>query len=220
MIVDGFLSLTSLTLSFTEISRDTIILLFSEIASSTNNLKLKCLNLGRDPQFAIFSHLPQVEPEIFATAVCKLEEIDVQYNNLSVDQMITLFTKMKQSQHCLKKLVVSYAKRFQTMSDSVVSQALLTVKDIEFRDLSAKYFNHFIEQVKVTPSVKTRYIQIEYGTMRYQRMLEGALTQNEHIRFTPHRTHPQMVGWGELDAEIDSQMNRMKRSYIHLNLNL
>ena len=83
------------------------------------------------------------------------------------------------------------------MSDSVVSQALLTVKDIEFRDLSARYFNNFIEQVKVTPSVKTRYIQIEYGTMRYQRMLEGALTQNEHIRFTPHRTHPQMVGWRE-----------------------
>ena len=30
--------------------------------------------------------------------------------------------------------------------------------------------------------------------MRYQRMLEAALTQNEVIRFTPHRTHPQMVG--------------------------
>ena len=198
--------------------------MFSEIASSTNNLKLRCLNLGRDPQFAIFSHLPQVEPEIFATAVCKLEEIDVQYNNLSVDQMITLFTKMKQSQHCLKKLVVSYAKRFQTMSDSLLSQALLTIKDIEFWDLSSKYFNHFIEQVKVTPSVKTRYIQVEHGTMRYQRMLERALTQNKHIRFTPHRTHPQMVGWREpteemdnhpddydrgreMNAEMDSQMN-------------
>ena len=160
-------------------------------------MKLRCLNLGRDQQFAIFSHLPQVEPETFATAVCKLEEIDVQYNNLSLDQMNTLFTKMMQNKHCLKKLVVSYAKRFQTMSDSVVSEALLTVKDIEFWDLSAKYFNHFIEQIKVTPSVKTRYIQIEHGTMRYQRMLEAALTQNEVIRFTPHRTHPQMVGWRE-----------------------
>ena len=197
ILVDGFLSLTSLTLSFTEISRDATILLFCKIASSKDNLKLRCLNLGRDQQFAIFSHLPQVEPETFATAVCKLEEVDVQYNNLSLDQMNTLFTKMMQNKHCLKKLVVSYAKRFQTMSDSVVSEALLTVKDIEFWDLSAKYFNHFIEQIKVTPSVKTRYIQIEHGTMRYQRMLEAALTQNEVIRFTPHRTHPQMVGWRE-----------------------
>ena len=28
-------------------------------------------------------------------------------------------------------------------------------------------------------------------------MLEAALSMNERIRFKPHRTHPQMVGWSE-----------------------
>ena len=36
-------------------------------------------------------------------------------------------------------------------------------------------------------------------------MLEAALAQNERIRFKPHRTHPQMVGWRETtEYDVDN----------------
>ena len=160
--------------------------------------------MGRDQQFAIFSHLPEVAPEVFARAVCKLEEVDVQYNNLSFEQMKTLFEKMTSNQHCLERLVVSYDKRLRNMNESLVSKALLTVKDVGFYDLPAKILKHLMETAKVEPAAKTRYITVDTGTMRYQRMLEAALAQNENIRFKPHRTHPGMVGWREpTDYEME-----------------
>ena len=36
-------------------------------------------------------------------------------------------------------------------------------------------------------------------------MLEAVLAQNERIRFKPHRTHPQMVGWRETtEYDVDN----------------
>ena len=186
-MVGGFLRLSTLCLSYTSISKDATILLFSQIASS-GILKLRTLYMGRHPTNARDSHLPAVEPDIFATAICKLVHVEVDYNNLSFDQMSALFTKMTIFQHCLRSLTVSYDKRLKTLSESVVTQALVTVKSIQFHDLPQRYFNHFIENVKVTLGVKTRYVMTNWELRRiHQRMLEDALTQNVHINFIPRR---------------------------------
>ena len=190
------MNLTHLSLVDTAISKEAMILLFSKLAS-TKTLKLRKLDLGRHPPPMLFSNLPAVDPEIFASAICKLKEVDVQYNNLSYGQLSALFMKMMIYQHSLETLVLSYNMNVRLISESVVTQALLTVKSIEFFDLGPRHFKHFIEKAKVTPCTKTRYIQIRHGSMSHQRRLEAALAQNERIRFKPHRTHPQMVGWSE-----------------------
>ena len=162
--------------------------MFSQIARM-ENLKLRTLNLGRHPQNARNSHLSAVEPDVFATAICKLENVEVDYNNLSFDQMDALFSKMTLDQHYLKSLIVSYDKSLKGLSESVVTQALITLKHIEFNDLPQRYFNHFIKNVKVKPGVKTRFITTNFETrMRQQKMLEDALAQNVHINFIPSHT--------------------------------
>ena len=187
-MVGGFLSLSTLCLDYTSISKEATILLFSQIAS-TEILKLRTLFMGRHPTIAKSSHLPAVDPDIFATAICKLVYVEVDYNNLSFDQIITLFTKMTIFPHCLLSLTVSYDKRLKTLSESVVTQALVTLKSFQFHDLPQRYFHHFIEHVKVTPGVKTRYIMTNWELRRrQQRMLEDALTQNVDINFIPNRT--------------------------------
>ena len=105
--------------------------MFSKIARN-ENLKLRTFNLGRHPQNARCSHLPAVEPDVFATAICKLENVEVDYNNLSFDQMDALFSKMTLDQHSLKSLIVSYDKSLKDLSEAVVTQALMTLKHIEF----------------------------------------------------------------------------------------
>jgi len=187
-MVDGFLNLKALTLSYTSISEETTIFLFSQIAGA-ENLKLRTLNIGRHPTNARHSHLPAVEPDVFATAICKLENVEVDYNNLSFDQMSALFNKMTIDQHCLNSLIVSYDKRLKSLSESVITQALMTLKHIQFHGLPQRYFNHFIENVKVKPVVKTRFIETNFELrMREIRMLEDALAQNVHINFIPSRT--------------------------------
>ena len=155
IIVDGFLNLKALTLSYTSISKEATVLLFSLIARN-ENLKLRTLNLGRHPQNARNSHLPAVEPDVFATAICKLENVEVDYNNLSFDQMDALFSKMTLDQHSLKSLTVSYDKSLKDLNEVVVTQALITLQHIEFHDLPQRYFKHFIEKVKVTPGTKNK----------------------------------------------------------------
>lgn len=216
IVVNGFLNLTELTLSYTQLSIFQTMFLFVGIATR-ENLKLRKLNLGRHPLNAKFSYLRVVHPKIFAKAICNLKEADVQYNNLSYDQMNALFERMIENQHCLETLAMSYKKQKETetqkirreclrydddqpiqhIDEALISKALLTVKDIEFQNLSARYLHHFIESIKVAKNVKTRYLVTHYGSKRCQRMLEEALAQNEHINYAPHRTLPKMLDWGE-----------------------
>ena len=210
-MVGGFLSLNTLCLFYTSISKEATILLFSQIAS-TGILKLRTLYMGRHPTNAKSSHLPAVEPDIFATAICKLERAEVEFNNLSFDQMKALFTKMTIFQHCLRSLTVSYDKRLKTLSESLVTQALLTLRSVQFTDLPQRYFHHFIEKAKVTPDVKTRHVTLNWESRRrHQRMLEDALTQNAHINFIPNRTAIEEMEYYTEEDLTDDEVDRVER---------
>ena len=138
---------------------------------------------------------------MFATAICKLEDVEVDYNNLSIDQMSALFTKMAIYKHCLKSLIISYDKRLKSLNESVVTEALMTLRSIEFHDLPQRFFNHFIANVKVSPGVKTRYVTTTWESRRkHQRMLEDALAENVHVNFIPIRT---VLEETECDTEED-----------------
>ena len=84
-----------------------------------------------------------------------------------------------------------------------MTQALMTLRSIQFNDLPQRYFNHFIENVKVTPSVKTRYWESNWESRRkHQRMLEDALAKNVHINFIPNRTACEET---EYDTDTEDQ---------------
>ena len=148
--------------------------------------------------------MPAVEPDIFAAAICKLEDVEIDYNNLSFDQISALFTKMTSYQHCLKSLIVSYDKRLKSINESVVTQALMTLRSFQCSDLPQRYFKHFIENVKITPGVKTRYATTNWESRKkHQRMLEDALAENVHINFIPNRTAFEETEYETEDLEDD-----------------
>ena len=178
MVAEGVLKLTSLSLYGTDVKSDITSELFN-IMAGRKDLKLKKINLGRGQ-----NHISNIKPVIFAKAVSKLEEVCLQDCNLTSEQLKLMFQDLILKTSSIEVLSLTFENGEANIDKEFIGKALMNVKDVEYEDMDPTYFDTFIDLVKHTPDVKTRYISVDPDINTHQERLVKALLENPHIEFS------------------------------------
>ena len=169
--------------------------------ANQKDFKLKKLDLERGQK-----HISIIEPEIFAKAVSKLEKVYLQDCNLTSEQLKLMFRDLISKNSRIEVLSLTFDNGETGIDMEFIAKALMNVKDVDYEGMDSAYFDTFITLVKHNPEVKTRYISTKDGINTHQAKLEKALSENRHIQFHRHRTHPRMLGWTDICSHMLEQL--------------
>ena len=178
ILASALCSLTELTLVFQKLNPDKYNAIFSQINQCSN---LKVLNLPGN-------NLSNVNPEIFGTAVRKLEKVNLSDTRLTPAMFYMLLSKMKKDSE-LQELDVSHNPSLKYIDDHIFSDAINTLEkvNLKFTNTTVSQLTHLFELMKLQTRLKDMNLVGNHSLANASEILLAG-TVNKLIKVTIYAT--------------------------------